>query len=741
MQLTRAPSRIDMLNLIDTPIDGGLWLSTAETTSPLLDSVPKYILSEDISLSSSAHRIRAGVPMSGGMLTASEQSMMATPDSLFTYVALGPSLNSSDGVVISHFYPFVPEEDGGWVRLLSGLTQTAIDEAIIIDAEGKKHPIGHPLYFKSLTQQYKIPTGAYRLQLRLHGETAVTTFSGYMADMPATLIILKPRDSALKVVQFDPWFPWYNIPRRLDTLVSAEEFPNAVRAVNLIQHYPDLHIIRYYDGFDSGDIMGNDTLSFNSATKSYRDQPELVELIYVDSNGAGWRYPAWKRDSVVMIVSVGDSSDQWGVPELYSPIDTRTAAGESRVRILNALVGSDSLDIEMNLAGDTTRLHSLKFLGFNQYASMRSGPVSITLRKSSNGHILWKGIGTLPSGYFTIIPNGSMAPDEIGVSVLFDSDEEEQRPMMRLNAIPFDTTVTDTTRGVMRIVNLRTAPEEIFARFSHRDSAQIVSDAASQWWSERTGTRTEKIELRGTQTAELPSMILRSDTLTTVVIFGASTPYPDIQLLDAPLIQSVPADKCALRILNATVGVGNLDLQLLPSGSTSAITIPLPYGQPTAYTEIEAGAAKVQIYPAGNTTILGTLNGVLPAGAIATMLVRGSETSPVVELLIDSDSSAQSLMRFDAIASLSVAEVEDSITIRPNPAVTGVELWLVNRDGATGSVEMYDMLGSLIYATPLKQATGPQRVVIELDAIPAGSYSLVVHRAQHTLVRRVVVVH
>jgi hypothetical protein len=416
--------------------------------------------------------------------------------------------------------------------------------------------------------------------------------------------------------------------------------------------------------------------------------------------------------------------------------------GESRVRILNAiseydpLAGSDSLDIDMALAGDTVRLRSLKFLAYNQYMSMRSGALTLTLRKSSNGHVLWKGTGTLPSGYFTIIPNGSLAHDDISVSVLRESDEQAQQPMMQLNAIPFDT-----THGALRMVNLRSASEGLFARFSPGDSSQAAAGTASRWWSEQAGTVVKKIEFRGAQTVELPSVVLRSDTLSTLVVFGASTPYPDVRLLDAPARQSVSPGKCALRIFNAIVGSGNLDLRIQASGSPSAITVPLPYGEPTAYTAFDAGTTIVQVYPAGTTTILRTLNGVLPAGAVATMLVTGTAASPVVELLIDSDSSAQSLKRFDAIASLPEERVADGIVIRPNPAATRVEVWLDENGDESGTVEMYDMQGGLAYSTRLAPAAGRQSAVIELDALPAGIYSLIVRRRQHTAVRRLVVVH
>jgi hypothetical protein len=718
MNFTREYPLTRFVNLIeDTPLD----LQTDWDTIPRFSGLAYGSASPLLPLTFGPHALRTMFGTTPNRITLTESTVPGYPESTITLFAMGRSLLSAEPLtVVQPSYQESHVGDSVLIALLVASRDLAIERIWIEEIDGRSVLDYGSLQYGQTPDFHLIPVRSVRLRLTLQGDTTKYSFAvmpGYddlRYDRTTTFIIQRNAQSGLRIYAL--YHRSNEIQTPMDTLQRMINASTVVRLVNL----------RRFDGEWQVSSTLQDTLRFRDAGRFHHVSPgPLAIREWLDyDNRYEHSEPIEVVPDSINTVYILDSRSLYST---RAPLETTMPQEESRLRFLKQIQwGNVQFDVQVrHISGGTAQFTVPVYNTVTTWNNTPSGQVEMTLFRQGETVPILRVRGELPSSYVTAIISGYIQ-DSTAINLLNESDSSAQAPMLKLQRLPLDT-----ARGRFRTVNVMQGGADLCAHFSGNDSLCLPYRTASHHYVDYAGLMAEKIEVEweGGGRGNIQPTALRPDTLTTLFALGrAGTHITIAQFLETPLNQPVSSGRAMLRVLNAAYG-SDVDSIRLYNGIELLFSAHPLFSEVTSYRSVPSGMINVPIY---RGTGVREVQGLVPEGHYATLIIRGSDDSIGIDLLIDSDSADQiPLIHFNQIASVaSTGTITSELTLTPNPANELVTVILPLQREESVEIEIHDSRGTMVRRQEALGVPGTQGITISTSQLPAGMYEVVVRNGK-----------
>ncbi len=725
------------------PID--LYLDDAEAAA--VQGLAYSSASGKVALASGTHNIKvavAGTPKAAAVIDVDTK---IGADSSYTVVAVGTIQSLMiQPILLGSRNSAAVEMGKAMVRVVHASPDLgAVDVTITTTGGSGENALLNGLAFKGVTDYIELPAGQITVKARLTtGEGVISGVEAVKSGDVLTIFLMGQNDSGndLGIYKLDDnnsaiQAPLRRLPIPVAPLAEAE-----VRVAHLVGDGPPIDIF-----LDDVTPAAVGALAFRDASSMHLVEPGAHNL-KIAAAGAGIgsaiinaAVPV-NADTVYTVFAVGSL-----VPLNVTPIILRrdhgitVPDGKMLVRLLHASIDAGNLDITITDGAGTKKVVSaLGLAASTEYMEIAPGTIRVDIGLAG-GTPIYSGQGLFVEGdVLTLIPNGRVASNaQFQVNVLFDRDQEEQRPMMMLNPVP-------TGEGLVRVVHLSpdapgidifvdnvTPPRVADLRFRQASEGTLLSAGLHSIAIGPTGF--------GIDAALLNSNIeIGDDSAYTFLAVGSVADLSLRPILLARPQGAIPSPgKVLMRMIHASSDAGFLDVTVLPVSGAAVEFNDRAFASETGYVEIPAGAFSVTIRREDGSTLFVGLGSVepnklvslIPSGRI------GTEGEFQVNLLIDSDLGEQKPLVALVEVPMTSVDVTTGRAVRltayPNPATDRVEINLGDLRERAASVSIHDALGELV---GLRETTanGTGVLVIPTEGLASGLYRLVVRSDDGSIV-------
>jgi hypothetical protein len=286
--------------------------------------------------------------------------------------------------------------------------------------------------------------------------------------------------------------------------------------------------------------------------------------------------------------------------------------------------------------------------------------------------------------------------------------------------------------GSVRLVNVMGASTGACIEIDGVDRCAGPDSATAHVTGVATGEMVAAFSIAGGPTPVETNATLgvAGDSLTSLVVMGPFTGAgPRVLQLFTPVDTVLPESVSMLRIVHAAHAsdIGRLDVVFRSFDGSRIRRDTLAYARVNDYLPVPPGPINVFGYysdRADTRLILDEL-GAIPPGVYATALITGTmaDGSIGVHLLIDSDTSAQALVRFTDQSTLGAPFADaPRVSLAPSPATDRARISLTLEQGDHVRAEVIDLMGRIMATCEESMSAGDRMMTIDVATLSAGAY-------------------
>ena len=373
----------------------------------------------------------AGTPKETAVIN---QQATANKDSSYTVMATG-QLSALDlqPIVLARGLHRTPTPGATLMRVFHG-SRAAGDVDITITDVASKTTSFDNFSFRSATTYQSLPAGNIRVEVSEPGGDLLYTGTGIIPQGSLLTVIAAgdPSAGTFKLYVLSDNSEQAKFP--MDTL-RAENVGNdgLVRLVHVSPLVGNLKIAAVDDVEDNEDIE----YQWATETTSDLDADTNAIVLWREGESADMALLTKNIDIVAKAYRayfiVGDvDAGTFDLLSLTADITATPPVGQSSVRVLNAALDTSLVDIEIEFSNGTKRMVSSSgFRGFTPYQLDQAGLTTVRLTRLGESEPFITVQGMIPSNTFaTLIIVGDIESSGLGVRLLVDSDNDEQKPMI-----------------------------------------------------------------------------------------------------------------------------------------------------------------------------------------------------------------------------------------------------------------------------------------------------------------------
>lgn len=425
-----------------------------------------------------------GVTATGAPISTSLFSVQVntSEDSVYTATAMGMLATPPSVLVLARPALMSVSTDSVLVRMVNAVPDTGKFD-VTLENGGEPVTLAAMMY-KGATPYMKIPKGDITVRLRGDGIAPYDAVGTLEGGSMMTLYVTGDGIYGLNDNLSSEQKPMMKLTRLAG---------GGLRAVHVVPDAPGVDI-----------FLNNDAT--NPVSLTFRQASPIAELsagmanVKVAATGTGigaaliTRDVQISSDTLITAFAVGSlalgSAD---VVTLPTGLEDAPPQGAVSVRILHASPDAGTIDAEfIPSMGGPAQMTGMAFKMYTPYLLSPPGPGTLTLFAAGSSTPILTVQGTLTEGdIVTAIITGSVTQGNLGVNLLIDSRDEEQKPMILLappaSSVDADRAVAgfsiapNPTRGPAQITySLKNAASVRLSLYSQSGELVAISDLGSQ---------------------------------------------------------------------------------------------------------------------------------------------------------------------------------------------------------------------------------------------------------------------
>jgi len=389
----------------------------------------------------------AGQPLGNAVLST---TLDLNADTAYTFVAVGSLAGAKlNALTLRRRLDATATDSTILLRVLHAGYGAGDLDVVVSDSRGGQTPITG-MSFETSTDYMSIPAGDLTVKVsKIGGGTTQIISTGTL--LPGTIATLvMTRGGSLRT----------HILLDNDTVAQQpmREFAGVTRGrLRLVHTSPDGPAV---DAYLYNDTTLTTGIAFRDASPAPLVYPEHLSIRIAPAGmgiGAAVIDSSLeiRGDTLTTVFAVGTVADlTLGAVVLETIRADTPAPGTSHVRLLQACPDCGPLDIGITPgSGPTQGINAIVFRQSTEYLQIPPGPINVKIYADGGTDPILDVSGTLPSDeVVTAIVTGTVAGGSLGVNLLVDSQDGEQRPMILLTRSTTSVWTDPTSPNALSVV-------------------------------------------------------------------------------------------------------------------------------------------------------------------------------------------------------------------------------------------------------------------------------------------------